>query len=159
MDDDHAYVGPGYHGWCICVACGHSRGHLGRASTASEYGGAPNFGCHANHADFCLSYSSCLIFALGAVPAVFATFIFSVPPVVRLTELGLRQVPQELVEAGEAFGATPGQLLIKIKLPQATPSILAGINQTIMLALSMVVIAGMIGAGGLGNVVYRGFRR
>lgn len=100
-----------------------------------------------------------LFFALGAVPAVFATFIFSVPPVVRLTELGLRQVPQELVEAGEAFGATPGQLLIKIKLPQATPSILAGINQTIMLALSMVVIAGMIGAGGLGNVVYRGFRR
>lgn len=97
-----------------------------------------------------------LFFGLGAVPAVFATFIFAAPPVIRLTELGLRQVPQELVESGEAFGSTPGQLLVKIKLPQATPSILAGVNQTIMLALSMVVIAGMIGAGGLGHTVLTG---
>lgn len=97
-----------------------------------------------------------MFFGLGAVPAVFATFIFAAPPVIRLTELGLRQVPEELVEAGEAFGATPGQLLLKIKLPQATPSIMAGVNQTIMLALSMVVVAGMIGAGGLGEVVLQG---
>lgn len=97
-----------------------------------------------------------LFFKLGAVPAIFATFIFAVPPVIRMTELGLRQVPQELVEAGEAFGATTVQTLVKIKIPQATANILAGVNQTIMLALSMVVIAGMIGAGGLGAVVLNG---
>lgn len=97
-----------------------------------------------------------LFFGLGAVPALFATFVFSVPPAVRLTELGLRQVPEELVEAGEAFGATAWQSLIKIKLPLALPSILTGVNQTIMLALSMVVIAGMIGTGGLGATVLQG---
>lgn len=97
-----------------------------------------------------------LFFPLGAVPAMFATFIFATPPVIRLTELGFRQVPEELVEAGKAFGATASQIMVKIKLPQAMPSILAGVNQTIMLALSMVVIAGMIGAGGLGAVVLKG---
>ncbi|NMP21363.1 ABC transporter permease [Sulfobacillus harzensis] len=97
-----------------------------------------------------------LFFTLGTVPAVFATFIFATPPVIRLTELGLRQVPEELVEAGEAFGATTGQIMRKIKLPQAMPSILVGVNQTIMLSLSMVVIAGMIGAGGLGSDVLKG---
>lgn len=97
-----------------------------------------------------------LFFPLGAVPAMFATFIFATPPVIRLTELGFRQVPEELVEAGKAFGATARQIMVKIKLPQAMPSILAGVNQTIMLALSMVVIAGMIGAGGLGAVVLKG---
>jgi ABC-type proline/glycine betaine transport system permease subunit len=97
-----------------------------------------------------------LFFGLGVVPSVLATWVFAVPPAVRLTELGLRQVPTELVEAGEAFGATRLQSLIKIKLPAALPSILAGVNQTIMLALSMVVIAGMIGGGGLGDNVLMG---
>lgn len=97
-----------------------------------------------------------LFFGLGAVPAVFATFVFAAPPVIRLTELGLRQVPEELLEAGQAFGVTRRQMLLKIKLPQAMPTILAGVNQTIMLSLSMVVIAGMIGAGGLGGSVLRG---
>jgi len=95
-------------------------------------------------------------FSLGAVPGVIATLIFSLPPAVRLTNLGIRQVPSEIREAALSFGATPRQLLLKAELPVALPTIMAGVNQTIMLALSMVVIAGMIGAGGLGNQVLKG---
>lgn len=91
-----------------------------------------------------------LFFGIGKVPAVFATVIFAMPPVIRLTDLGIRQVPADLVEVGESFGSSPGQLLWKIQLPVALPTIMAGINQTMMLSLSMVVIAAMIGAGGLG---------
>lgn len=97
-----------------------------------------------------------LFFQLGAVPGVIATLIFSLPPVVRLTNLGIRQVPKEIEEAAQSFGATPMQMLVKAELPVAMPTIMAGVNQTIMLALSMVVIAGMIGAGGLGNEVLKG---
>ncbi len=97
-----------------------------------------------------------LLFKLGPVPGVIATLIFSLPPAVRLTNLGIRQVPTEIKEAARAFGATPRQMLIKAELPVALPTIMAGVNQTIMLALSMVVISGMIGAGGLGNVVLKG---
>jgi len=91
-----------------------------------------------------------LFLGIGTVPAVFATVIFAMPPAIRFTDLGIRQVPVDLVEVGEAFGSTPGQLLWKIQLPVALPTIMAGINQTMMLSLSMVVIASMIGAGGLG---------
>jgi glycine betaine/proline transport system permease protein len=97
-----------------------------------------------------------LFFRLGPVPGVIATLIFSLPPSVRLTSLGIRQVPKEIKEAAISFGSTPRQMLLKAELPVALPTILAGVNQTIMLALSMVVIAGMIGAGGLGNVVLKG---
>ncbi|WP_312363794.1 proline/glycine betaine ABC transporter permease [Ensifer sp.] len=100
-----------------------------------------------------------MFFGLGAVPGTIATVIFSMPPVVRLTNLGIRQVDVEFVEAGNAFGCTPTQLLLKVQLPNAMPSIMAGINQTIMLSLSMVVIASMIGAGGLGNTVLTGIQR
>ena len=100
-----------------------------------------------------------MFFGLGAVPGTIATVIFAMPPVVRLTNLGLRQVNNEFIEAGLAFGCTPGQLLMKVQLPNALPSIMAGINQTIMLSLSMVVIASMIGAGGLGNTVLTGIQR
>lgn len=96
-----------------------------------------------------------MFFGLGKVPAVFATVIFAVPPAIRLTSLGIRQVPVDLVEVGEAFGSTPWQLLWKVQLPVALPTIMAGINQTMMLSLSMVVIAAMIGAGGFGaGVLY-----
>jgi len=91
-----------------------------------------------------------MFFSLGTVSAVFATVIFSMPPVIRLTDLGIRQVPEDLVEVGEAFGSSPSQMLWKIQLPLALPTIMAGINQTMMLSLSMVVISAMIGAQGLG---------
>ncbi len=90
-------------------------------------------------------------FRTGAVSGIFATLIFAIPPAIRLTSLGIRQVPEDLMEAGNAFGSTRLQKLYKIQLPLATPTIMAGINQTIMLSLSMVVIASMIGAGGLGE--------
>jgi glycine betaine/proline transport system permease protein len=100
-----------------------------------------------------------IFFGLGTVPGAIATVVFSMPPVVRLTNLGIRQVNKEQIEAGLAFGCTRFQLLRKVQLPMAMPSIMAGINQTIMLALSMVVIASMIGAGGLGNTVLTGIQR
>lgn len=94
-----------------------------------------------------------LFFSIGFVPGVFATVLFSLAPGVRFTELGIRGVDAETVEAGQAFGATPGKILRGIQLPLATPTIMAGINQVIMLALSMAVVAGMAGANGLGKEV------
>lgn len=98
-------------------------------------------------------------FRIGEVPGMFATVIFAMPPAVRLTELGIRQVDEEVVEAGHAFGASPRRILFSIQLPLARPTIMAGVNQVIMLALSMVVIAGMIGADGLGRDVYAAVQR
>src|SRR5688572_14037063 len=100
-----------------------------------------------------------MFFGLGRVPGIIATIIFAMPPAVRLTALGIQQVPAEIVEAARAFGCTERQLLFRVQLPTALPSIMAGVNQTIMLALSMIVIASMIGAGGLGNVVLQGIQR
>ena len=94
-----------------------------------------------------------MFFGIGKVPGVIATVIFAVPPAVRLTNLGIRQVPKDLIEAAHTFGSTESQLLFKVQLPLAMPSIMAGINQTIMLSLSMVVLAAMIAAGGLGREV------
>ncbi|RIX52804.1 proline/glycine betaine ABC transporter permease [Paenibacillus nanensis] len=94
-------------------------------------------------------------FSLGVVPGVISSIIFAIPPTIRLTNLGIRQVPAELVEAADAFGSTPGQKLVKLQLPIAMPTIMAGVNQTIMLSLSMVVIASMVGAQGVGATVYR----
>ncbi|SEP06067.1 glycine betaine/proline transport system permease protein [Paenibacillus sophorae] len=94
-------------------------------------------------------------FSLGVVPGVIASIIFAIPPTIRLTNLGIRQVSSELVEAADAFGSTPNQKLFKLQLPIAMPTIMAGINQTIMLSLSMVVISSMIGAQGVGAYVYR----
>jgi len=93
------------------------------------------------------------LFSIGRVPAVIATVIYSMPPAIRLTNLGIRQVRSDIIEAGRAFGCTPWQLLTRIQLPLALPSIMAGSNQTIMMALSMSVVAAMIGARGLGSIV------
>ncbi|MFC3105906.1 ABC transporter permease [Salinisphaera aquimarina] len=100
-----------------------------------------------------------IFFGTGRVPGTIATVIFSMPPAVRLMNLGIRQVPRENVEAGRAFGCNQMQLLFKVELPLAMPTIMAGVNQTIMLALSMVVIASMIGAGGLGDPVLAGIQQ
>lgn len=100
-----------------------------------------------------------LLFGTGEVPGIISTVIFSMPPAIRLTKLGLDQVPDELEEVGQSFGLNAWQMLFKIKLPMALPSIMAGINQSIMLALSMVVIASMIGAEGLGSQVLTGIQR
>ncbi len=100
-----------------------------------------------------------LLFALGPVPGIVATIIFAAPPGIRLTELGIRQVDQEVVEAGHAFGSPPNAILREIQLPLALPSIMAGINQVIMLSLSMTVLAGFVGAPGLGQQVLRALSR
>lgn len=97
-----------------------------------------------------------LLFGLGSVPAVIATFVFAVPPAVRMTSLGIKQVPVDVVEASKSFGTTSTQLLFKVQLPLAMPAIMTGINQTIMLSLSMAVVASMIGAPGLGSDVLAG---
>lgn len=98
-------------------------------------------------------------FGIGLVPGVFASLIFATPPTVRFTNLGIRQVSKELIEASEAFGSTGAQKLFKVELPMAKATIMAGINQTVMLALSMVVIASMIGAPGLGKEVLTALQR
>ncbi len=100
-----------------------------------------------------------MLFGIGNVPGVVVTIIFALPPLVRLTSLGIRQVPGDLIEAARSFGASNRQLLFKVQLPLAMPTIMAGVNQTLMLALSMVVIASMIAVGGLGQMVLRGIGR
>jgi glycine betaine/proline transport system permease protein len=100
-----------------------------------------------------------VLFGLGTVPGVIATFIFATPPCVRLTNLGIRQVSDEAIEAARSFGSTPSQLLFKVELPMALPTILAGVNQTVLLALSMVVIAALIGSSGLGQPVVEGLQQ
>ncbi|MBN3727180.1 choline ABC transporter permease subunit [Burkholderia sp. Ac-20379] len=100
-----------------------------------------------------------MLFGLGRVPGILSTVIFAMPPAVRLTSLGIRHVNREIVEAGQAFGCTPWQLLYKVQIPNALPSIMQGVNQTIMMALSMVIIASMVGAGGLGNDVLASIQR
>lgn len=100
-----------------------------------------------------------MLFGLGKVPAVFATIIYAIPPVIRLTNIGIRQVPSSVIEAAQAFGSTSRQILYEVQIPLAIPSIMVGINQTTMMALAMVVIASMIGAKGLGMQVLLAINR
>ncbi|UUP17885.1 ABC transporter permease [Nitratireductor thuwali] len=100
-----------------------------------------------------------MLFGVGMVPGIIATIIFALPPIIRLTNLGIRNVRGDLIEAAEAFGSTRWQMLWEVQFPLAIRTIMAGLNQTLMLSLSMVVIAALIGAGGLGLTVYTGLGR
>lgn len=100
-----------------------------------------------------------MIFSLGRVPAIIATIVYGVPPMLRLTTLAFNQVPKDLLELGQATGARPRSILFKIEIPSATPTLLVGLNQCILLSLAMVVLAGLVGAGGLGAEVTRGLTR
>ena len=100
-----------------------------------------------------------MLFGLGKVPAILATIVYATPPLMRLTDLGIRQVDREVIEASRAFGATQWQILKGVQLPLALPSVMQGVNQTTMMALGMVVIASMIGARGIGETVLLGLQR
>ncbi|MER8387035.1 ABC transporter permease subunit [Mesorhizobium sp. M1380] len=100
-----------------------------------------------------------MIFSLGRVPAIIATIVYGIPPMLRLTTLAFNQVPKDLLELGQATGASPRSVLFKIEIPSATPTLLVGLNQCILLSLAMVVLAGLVGAGGLGAEVTRGLTR
>ncbi|BCH31556.1 ABC transporter permease [Mesorhizobium sp. L-8-10] len=100
-----------------------------------------------------------MIFSLGRVPAIIATIVYGIPPMLRLTTLAFNQVPKDLLELGRATGASPRSILFKIEIPSATPTLLVGLNQCILLSLAMVVLAGLVGAGGLGAEVTRGLTR
>ncbi|OCP14968.1 ABC transporter permease [Ensifer sp. LC163] len=100
-----------------------------------------------------------MIFSLGRVPAIIATIVYGIPPMLRLTTLAFNQVPKDLLELGQATGAPPRAILLKIEIPSATPTLLVGLNQCILLSLAMVVLAGLVGAGGLGAEVTRGLTR
>ena len=100
-----------------------------------------------------------MFFGLGKVPAIFATIVYSMPPIIRLTNVGIREVPGNVIEAAQAFGATSWQILFKVQIPLARPTIVVGINQTTMMALAMVVVASMIGARGLGMEVLMAINR
>jgi len=100
-----------------------------------------------------------IFFSLGSVPALMATIIYGIPPMLRLTTLAFKQVPHEMLELGQAMGTPPLTILFKIEMPAALPTILVGLNQCILMSLAMVVLAGLVGAGGLGAEVTRGLTR
>lgn len=143
----------------LCVILGVPLGILGAKSNGVRNVLMPILDFMQTLPAFVYLLPAIFFFGLGVVPAVIATIIFAMPPIIRLTILGLQQVPEELVELGNSFGSTFIQMLLKIELPLAKPTIMAGVNQCIMLSLSMVVIAAMIGAKGLGGEVWRSIQR
>ena len=140
----------------FCAIVGVPLGIWAGRSDAFEAGIRPVLDAMQTTPAFVYLVPIVMLFSVGNVAGVLATIIFALPPIIRLTCLGIRQVHPELVEAAQAFGATRSQVLIRVQVPLAMPTILAGLNQTIMMALSMVVIAALIGAGGLGSPVILG---
>ena len=137
----------------ISVAVAIPLGILAARSNKVDVGLRPILDGMQTMPSFVYLVPAIFFFGLGNAPAVMATIIYAVPPAIRLTNLGIRQVPSETVEAARAFGASPMQLLLKVQLPLALPTIMAGINQTTMMALAMVVVASLVAAGGLGQDV------
>ena len=140
----------------FCAAVGIPLGIIAARSNAFEAGLRPVLDVMQTTPIFVYLAPVAMLFSIGPVSGVIATIIFSLPPVVRLTNLGIRQVQREVVEAAYAFGSTPWQVLRDVQIPLALRTIMAGLNQTLMLALSMVVIAAIIGARGLGDPVRAG---
>jgi glycine betaine/proline transport system permease protein len=140
----------------FCALAGIPLGIWAGRSDAFEAGIRPVLDAMQTTPAFVYLVPIVMLFSVGNVAGVLATIVFALPPIIRLTSLGIRQVHPELVEAAQAFGATNWQVLVRVQVPLAMPTILAGLNQTIMMALSMVVIAALIGAGGLGSPVILG---
>ena len=143
----------------LCVAVGLPMGIIAAKSDRIDGLIRPILDGMQTMPSFVYLIPALMLFGLGKVPAVMATCIYAIPPIIRLTNLGIRQVEPSVVEAAQSFGATPWQLLRKVQVPLALPTILAGLNQTVMMALAMVVIASMIGAKGLGTEVLNGIAR
>ncbi|CCH49553.1 ABC transporter permease [Pseudodesulfovibrio piezophilus] len=140
----------------ICTLFGVPLGIMAGRSDTFQTGLRPVMDAMQTTPAFVYLVPIVMLFSVGNVAGVLATIIFALPPIIRLTSLGIRGVHPELIEAAQAFGATRWQVLVKVQIPLALPTILAGLNQTIMMALSMVVIAALIGAGGLGSPVIYG---
>jgi len=143
----------------ISLAIGIPTGIVMARSNVVESGLKPILDGMQTMPSFVYLIPALMLFGLGKVPAVFATIIYAVPPVIRLTNVGIRQVPHSVVEAAQAFGSSSRQILFEVQLPLAIPSIMVGINQTTMMALAMVVVASMIGARGLGMEVLLAINR
>ena len=143
----------------FCVVIGLPVGILLAASDRAQRWTRPLLDAMQTTPAFVYLVPVVMLFGIGNVPGVIVTIVFALPPLIRLTNLGIRQVRPDLIEASRAYGASPWQLLWKVQLPLSMPSIMAGINQALMLSLSMVVIASMIAVGGLGQMVLRGIGR
>ena len=143
----------------LAVSMGVPLGILGARNNVADSLMRPVLDAMQTMPSFVYLVPAIFFFSLGNVPAVMATIIYALPPAIRLTNLGIRQVSDETTEAARSFGTTPMQLLLKVQIPMALPTIMAGINQTTMLALAMVVIGALVGAGGLGEDVLRALGR
>ncbi len=143
----------------LAVSLGVPLGILGARNKLADSLMRPVLDAMQTMPSFVYLVPAIFFFSLGNVPAVMATIIYALPPAIRLTNLGIRQVSDETIEAARSFGTTPTQLLVKVQIPMALPTIMAGINQTTMLALAMVVIGALVGAGGLGEDVLRALGR